>query len=80
MAGEDPAVQDTTSQPQEPARSPPPAEKQTGLTPPARSSFPPSWSVSSDRRHRNLVNHKMFTYDPGLLVAGKSVRPRDAGS
>ena len=74
VAGEDPAVQDTTSQPQEPARSPPPAERQTGLTPAGKIIVPALVvGVIGIAVIGAYVNYKMFTYDPGLYVAGKSV-------
>lgn len=73
VAGEDPAVHDTTSQPQEP-RYPPPAEKQTGLTPAGKIIVPALVvGVVGLGLIGAYLNYKMFTYDPGLYVAGKSV-------
>jgi hypothetical protein len=71
VAGEDPAVQDTTSQPQEPAVS---SEKQTGLTPAGKIIVPAlAVGIIGVVAIGAYVNYKMFTYDPGLYVAGKSV-------
>ncbi len=71
VAGEDPAVQDTTPQPQEPAVS---SEKQTGLTPAGKIIVPALVvGVVGLAVIGAYVNYKMFTYDPGLYVAGKSV-------
>ena len=82
VAGEDPAVQDTTSQPQEPARSPPPAEKQTGLTPAGKIIVPALVvGVIGIAVIGAYVNYKMFTYDPGRIRRWQVRRsPRDAGS
>ena len=69
VAGEDPAVEDTTSQPQEPAPSP-----QTGLTPAGKVIVPALVvGVVGIALVGAYVNYKMFAYDPGLYVAGKSV-------
>ena len=74
VAGEDPAVQDTTSQPQEPAPSQSSAEKQTGLTPAGKIIVPALVvGVVGIVLVGAYANYKMFTYDPGLYVAGKSV-------
>lgn len=74
VAGEDPAVQDTTSQPQEPAPSQSSAGKQTGLTPAGKIIVPALVvGVVGIALVGAYVNYKMFTYDPGLYVAGKSV-------
>lgn len=71
VANEDPAVEDTTSQPQEPAVSP---ETQTGLTPAGKIIVPALVvGVVGIAVIGAYVNYKMFTYDPGLYVAGKSV-------
>ncbi|MGI9556043.1 MAG: hypothetical protein ACR2M9_04200 [Cyanophyceae cyanobacterium] len=71
VANEDPAVEDTTSQPQEPAVVP---EKQTGLTPAGKIIVPALVvGVVGLAVIGAYANYKMFTYDPGLYVAGKSV-------
>jgi hypothetical protein len=71
VAGEDPAVEDTTSQPQEPAVV---AERQTGLTPAGKVIVPALVvGVVGLGLIGAWVNYKMFTYDPGLYVAGKSI-------
>jgi len=71
VADEDPAVQDTTSQPQEPAVAP---RAQTGLTPAGRVIVPALViGVVGIGLIGAYLNYKMFTYDPGLYVAGKSV-------
>ncbi|MDA8580404.1 hypothetical protein N9L01_00385 [bacterium] len=71
VAGEDPAVQDTSPQPQEPAVS---SEKQTGLTPAGKIILPAlAVGIVGVVAVGAYLNYKMFTYDPGLYVAGKSV-------
>jgi hypothetical protein len=70
-APEDPSVQDTTSQPQEPAAV---AEKVTGLTPAGKIILPTlAIGIVGVVAVGAYLNYKMFTYDPGLYVAGKSV-------
>lgn len=70
-APEDPSVQDTTSQPQEPAAV---AETQTGLTPAGKIIVPTlAIGIVGVVAVAAYLNYKMFTYDPGLYVAGKSV-------
>jgi len=71
VAGEDPAVQDTTSQPQEPAAD---SGERSGLTPAGRVIVPALVvGVVGIGLVGAYLNYKMFTYDPGLYVAGKSV-------